>query len=207
MRMATETEGDAPDLRQRRLLERRRFWIRQNGIEVEVVSPWERQRYTVPFSELGTWVEFTGKLAEHWIMLMALVWFVAAGAVATARSSQPLLGPGGMTIAVGLSLFLAARYAIASARFVGWSGPRPVLAFRVRASSAAVNQFFARATAIRNDVLTRTFGVTPADTVADALTKLYWLNERGALTDAEFTELKASEIRKVRSGETRPGYV
>ena len=202
-------DSDQPaGLSQRRFLEKRQFWLLEDGVRVLVRGPRSRQRYFVPFLEIGRHCELTGGIPEYWVILMAIAWFATGFTAISYFTSDPIMGAPGLFFMGSVATFLSGKYINANARFVGFDGNQAVFAFRGRPTQDAVSSFLSSVDAARRRFLKESVGVSRSATVSESITQLHWLNQRGALSDSEFEELKALEIERTRDGRgSNGGYV
>ena len=102
---------------------------------------------------------------------------------------------------------LTIKHLVTNVRFAGFDGARPVLAFYGRPDDRTVSRFLVQVNHARDQYLRDAVGADVSSSVAERITQLYWLNERGALSDSEFETLKHAEIKQATAAPSGPsGY-
>jgi hypothetical protein len=186
---------------QRRFLTSFRFELVGNGVMVTEKGLTYSRTYRVPFENIPQEheaVTISSKLRLVVTGILATL-AVATGAVSLSGGDAESAAPvfyGALAIVAGLSFLLSKK-----SYLVFKSAEPPLVVMKDRPTAQAMTAFLEELHQHRTAYLRQQYLIGAHESAtADAIHKLHWLRQQGAISDSEFDALKA-EIVKPGSGE------
>jgi hypothetical protein len=190
------------DFEQKRLLNRRRYSLVDNGVHVEETTPLRRQSYVIGFETLARERFEIGTSSRGWFWA-GVIGVALAVLVAIVQAVEGEARPDAVIVWLGMgSLFLAIHWTTRET-FIGYpAGSMSLLFWKDRPNASALESFIDRLQTAQVNYLQREYAPAPAPprTVVEDLERLAHLRERGALTDEEFERMKRDLISPPPTG-------
>lgn len=192
-------------LDQRRFLTRISLEVGEDGVHATERGLLHSRSFRLPFEEVPDEPERVRTASRPWFWGMVVLWIAAL-------FTGALEAVGG-EVDAGAYLFWGALAVMASLAFASSraslrvlrAGESTVVMFEDRPSRAALDAFLAGLRERRDAYLVRRYMTgTAADSKADALHRLHWLREQGAISDEEFDLLKRDVLAQAEPGTWRP---
>lgn len=189
---------------QRRFLTSYRFELVANGVMVTEKGLTYSRTYRVPFENIPAEheaVTISSKLRLVVTGILATL-AVATGAVSVAGGDAESAAPvfyGVLAVFSGMSFLLSRK------SFLVFKTAEPALVLmKDRPTAQAMASFLKELHQLRTEYLRQQYLIgAPESATADAIHKLHWLRQQGAISESEFDALKA-EIVRPAAGEGPP---
>ena len=199
-------QGRAAVFKQRHLIRQHRYEVVQDGINVTENWLLGSKKYKVPFENVSkepSEVTLSSRV-RLWATIILLALSVITGIMQLLGDD---VGDGACFFWGALAVVVGIGFLISRERFLVYqlrSGDKPLVLYRDKPSRELLERFMASVQDSKNEYLRNNYLRDDGAPVADAIHKLVWLHERGALTDEEFESLKAGAIEKERWGKVLP---
>jgi hypothetical protein len=184
-------------LQQRRYFSRCTYEILKDGVEVDFVSPLQRRKYKIAYENVAenAMLSRVSSRAAFWLTLA----FAVLGILTAAFT--PFIPASLAMFALGFIALVYLRLSFCEMTTYG-----SLTFLKDRPSHALLVRFVGLMQARRRDYLRESYllGSDLAALSADAIQKLVWLKQQGAINEAEFERLKADVIERSRWSVAQP---
>lgn len=196
---------DSTRLEQRHFFTRLTYQIIDNGIAATERTIFTPKKYKVPFENISleaTEVTVSSKF-RFWVMI---IFFSLALMTGLLKLFSQDVGGGAYLIWMALGIIAGVSFLLSRETFLVYgSGELTLVVYKDKPTPEALAAFVDEVQCKKHDYLLQHYLLdTTVSSSVDAIHKLTWLRNEGAITDKEFEILKAEVVQNSRWGGSLP---